>query len=210
MIEIYKQIIILILLVIFSGLVYGLVNTSNNIKSNKVLLLKLENEKLKKDIETISNDSNKTIILQHSPNSINSDDLITLFDHKSLNDPLYESTKRPPRHVIRPIIGNPHFNYPTRGYYDSFSLMGYLINNNQQTTDNKILKLFGREKYPNSSQNEYYVIINNGYNDQIKYSLENYTKELYNKDSVYVDILKSNYTVNLLKNKSFEYNPHLF
>jgi hypothetical protein len=75
--------------------------------------------------------------------------------------------------------------------------------------ENMILKLFGREKYPNSTEYEYYVMINTGYNDSIKYFLENQRKELYDGDSVYIDIIKAKYRVKILKNRTFEYNPYL-
>jgi hypothetical protein len=150
-------------------------------------------------------------------------DIMTEFDLKSAYDPLVEATRRPPRHITLPMINNPHFNYPTRGFTDSFSLMGYLIEKDKhhvkqeahqeahyekKDKENRIVKLFGRQKYPNSTEYEYYVTINTGYNDNIKYSLENQRKELYDGDSVFIDILHKNYRVKLLKNRIFEYNPY--
>ena len=86
------------------------------------------------------------------------------------------------------------------------------INDKQESkiTENQILKLFGREKFPNSIEYEYYVIINTGFDDKIKYFLEKQTKELYDNDSVYIDIIQSKYKVKLLKDKNMVYNPYLF
>jgi len=137
-------------------------------------------------------------------------DVINIYDRKTAYDPMYEPSRRPPRHQIDMIIGNPSFNYPTRGFTDTYSLQGYLVKNKElkEHGDNKIIRLYGREKFPNSTEYEYYVIINNGPNDEIKYFLEDQRKELYNGDSVYIDILQSTYFVKLLKNKTMLYNPY--
>lgn len=155
-------------------------------------------------------------------------DIMTEFDLRSAYDPLVEATRRPPKYITLPMINNPHFNYPTRGFTDSFSLMGYLISkekgnykvvgeegvkqekhHSHDKDENKIVKLFGRQKYPNSTEYEYYVIINTGFNDNIKYSLEDQRKELFDGDSVFIDILQKTYKVKLLKNRIFEYNPYV-
>lgn len=226
-------IIVLILLIILIGIIYGLCNNYNNsIRSisyyNKDQLLMSEIEKLKNqnielknDIESLSQNQ-ENIITQSSIVPTLADDLLTMYDRKTTYDPLYEPSKRPPRHVILPIIGNPYFNYPTRGFTDTYSLKGYLIKekynhhkseeenkNENKLTENQIIKLFGREKYPNSIEYEYYVIINTGFDDKIKYFLENKSKELYDGDSVYIDILQTKYRVKLLKDKSMVYNPYL-
>ncbi len=166
---------------------------------------------------------------------------LTEYDRQVTFDPMVEPTRRPPRHQILPILGNPYFNYPTRGFTDSYSMQGYLvrekkdninpklntsINNPEDKKiykdnddknsieepmnrlENQIIKLFGREKFPNSNVFEYYVIINTGFNDSIKYFLENQTKELFDGDNVYIDILQSKYKVKIMKNKLFEYNPY--
>ncbi len=117
------------------------------------------------------------------------------------------------------------FNYPTRGFTDTYSLQGYLVKkdtnirpptqetdfnqSNELTKNNTILKLFGRQVYPNSNEYEYYVMVNTGYNDNIKYFLEKQKRELYDGDNVYVDILKQNYKVEMLKDRTFRYNPYL-
>jgi hypothetical protein len=181
---------------------------------------------------------NKTVTQPpHLPPMPLEDPLVNL-DRRVVDDPLTEPSRRPPRHVIMPIVGNPYFNYPTRGFTDSYSLQGYLVRDNdkyerqvntkinkinqegtEQETyhdayekhddkENKILKIFGREKFPNSSEYEYYVIVNTGFNDNIKYFLENQRRELYDGDSIYIDILKSKYRVKTLKNRTFEYNPY--
>ncbi len=198
------------------------------------------------EIQNLKNEEQQPIIINKTitqtppqlPPMPLEDPLVNL-DRRVVDDPLTEPSRRPPRHVIMPVVGNPYFNYPTRGFTDSYSLQGYLVRDNdkyerqvntkinkinQEGTEeetyhdahnkhddkeNKILKIFGREKYPNSTEYEYYVIVNTGFNDNIKYFLENQRRELYDGDSVYIDILKSKYRVKTLKNRTFEYNPYL-
>ena len=241
-------IIILLLVILLVGITYNLYNNyidiimpaTYNYNKDQILLLEIEklknkNLELKKDIVSLSNNQNTSSIsiptLPQIPIPAIAEDLLSMYDRQTTFDPMTEPTKRPPRHVIMPIIGNPHFNYPTKGFTDSYSLKGYLVkdshhdrntdnnkDNNKDNTDNKvnkitenqILKLFGREKFPNSIEYEYYVIINTGFDDKIKYFLEKQTKELFDSDSVYIDILQSKYNVKLLKDKNMVYNPYLF
>jgi hypothetical protein len=231
-----STIIVSLLILILIGVIYGLYNNYNNSMEstsyfNKDQLIMLEIQKLKnknleleKDIESLSQDNEKEEIIVQPPSvpvPTISDDLLTMYDRKTTFDPMHEPTKRPPRHVILPILGNPYFNYPTRGFTDTYSLKGYLVKENHhhkvdeenknegKITENQIIKLFGREKFPNSIEYEYYVIINTGFDDKIKYFLERQTKELYDGDSVYIDIIQSKYKVKLLKDKSMVYNPYL-
>jgi uncharacterized membrane-anchored protein YhcB (DUF1043 family) len=161
-----------------------------------------------KEIKEIKN--NRKIII----NQLNSEppilvDRIQELDYRQLMDPLVEPAKRPPRHIMDTIVNSPYFNYPTRGFTDSFSHVGYLIDENSKEGDeNKIIRLFGREKYPRSSEHEYYIEIRVGL-DKIKYTLDKQRRELFDGDNVYVDIVKKNYKVNILKNKSLEYNPYI-
>ena len=194
----------------------------------------------------IQSEKPKKVVIVENPESLMpptpADDVLTEYDQQVAFHPMVAPSRRPPRHVILPNIGNPYFNYPTRGFTDSYALQGYLVrehndnhhrklntqinnptdkdfnaktrNDDQldehyhEARENQILKLFGREKFPNSTEYEYYVMINTGYNDNIKYFLENVRKELYDGDNVYIDILKAKYRVKLMKERIFEYNPY--
>jgi hypothetical protein len=138
-------------------------------------------------------------------------DIITEYDYRNLNDPLKEPGRRPSRDVIAPLIGNPHLNIPTRGYPDSFSIQGYLVDDTAtKKDDNKIIKLFGRQQFTGSSEWTYYVeIYNGGGHDKIKFELDR-QRELFDEDKVYVDLIKRNYKVKLLRTKGLEYNPFLW
>ena len=60
---------------------------------------------------------------------------------------------------------------PTRGYPDNFQQLGILVIKDNSSSDNKILRLFGRQEYPGSNRYEYYTAINSGH-DQVKVPLD--------------------------------------
>src|SRR5574344_1412649 len=97
-------------------------------------------------------------------------DPIKYYDQEKLEDPFEAPAKRPDRIQMGypPIMKsstNPLQPYPTRGYPDNYHLLGTLIsidNNkdyNKLEQDNQIINLFGRQKYPGSSEYEYYTMI---------------------------------------------------
>jgi len=245
-------IITLVLVVVLSAL-YNFISKKYHQDNQFKTIIKKTNNFDNLKFEPVNESENKKIIIIDNPNSLMpvesimppvppGDDILTVYDKQVAFDPMVAPSRRPPRHVILPNVGNPYFNYPTRGFTDSYSLQGYLvkehkdnhhrklntqINNpddkdfnpkcknddqfdehREEPRENQILKLFGREKFPNSTEYEYYVIVNTGFNDNIKYFLENVRKELYDGDNVYIDILKSKYRVKIMKERIFEYNPY--
>ena len=143
-------------------------------------------------------------------------DPITNIDLRNINDPLTGPIKRPTRDAIGPMVGNPLFNIYTQGPPDSYSWLGILTSEpTSETTDrnNKLLKLFGRQRYPNSTTWDYYVRAYTGgaSGDSIKISLDKdkYRRELYDDDNVYIKELGMNYNVKLNRDDVFTYNPYL-
>ena len=143
-------------------------------------------------------------------------DPITNIDLRNINDPLTGPIKRPTRDAIGPMVGNPLFNIYTQGPPDSYSWLGILTSNpTSETVDrnNKLLKLFGRQRYPNSTTWDYYVQAYTGgaSGDSIKISLDKdkYRRELYDDDNVYIKELGMNYNVKLNRDDVFTYNPYL-
>jgi hypothetical protein len=135
-------------------------------------------------------------------------DIIRNIDYQTLNDPLTEPSKRQPRYIFGPLMNTPYFNYPTRGFQDTYSLLAYLVDRKEEKhDDNYIIKLFGRQRYPGSDQYDYYVELKVG-GDKIKVPLENKKRELYDGDEVYVELIKKTYTVKTLPDKTLEYNPY--
>lgn len=74
-------------------------------------------------------------------------------------------------------------NYPTRGYPTDYQLYGIIIRNNTET----IFNLYGRQKYPGSSQYEYYIEGKGNNNTNVKIPLKiPGDKEL--EDNNYIEI----------------------
>lgn len=143
-------------------------------------------------------------IIIHDRANLELEDPIKKYDYNKLMDPLELPTNRVDRYMLGPLDGRKFFGERVRGEPDNPRWMGLLISEDNEQT-NKIIKLFGRQKYPKSSQYEYYAMINVDY-DQIKLSLNN-TKELYDGDNVEIPELSKKYKVKLNKNDENNYYP---
>lgn len=146
-------------------------------------------------------------------------DPIKYYDQEKLEDPFEAPAKRPDRIQMGypPIMKsstNPLQPYPTRGYPDNYHLLGTLIsidnnkNYNQLEQDNQIINLFGRQKYPGSSEYEYYTMLSTG-NNNTKIPLKDQIRELFTDDEVFIKELNKTYKVNLYPNEELKYNPFL-
>lgn len=144
-------------------------------------------------------------IIQPPPPTFPLTDPVKTYDYQKLADPLEEPTKRVDRYLLGPIEYRRMFNYPVRGYPDNPRWLGLLICE-EDDHSNKILKLFGRQKYPRSSHYEYYTMINMGF-DQIKVHIKR-RQELYDDDEVHVPEINKKYKVKLNKDDDNSYNPY--
>ena len=127
---------------------------------------------------------------------------------------MYNDFKPPERRLPRnnypeePIISS--INVPTRGYPDNYHNVGMLVRKN----DEKVLKLFGRQKFPGSNQYEYYVIGNDSTNLTSKTPLKiPGEKELSNNDTVpipWLDQSKGKFEVKLFDYDVPIYNPYMY
>ena len=136
-------------------------------------------------------------------NKVKKGDSLMERDQAVLSNALVAPFRRMPRHVYGkhkiPI------NFPTRGYADNFQYMGNLI----RRSDEKLVKLFGRQKYPGSTQYEYYGMMSDHGGSQIKVQISN-TKELYNNDNVNIPLLNNGaFTVQMHKLDEPRYNPNI-
>lgn len=133
-------------------------------------------------------------------------DPVKLYDYQKINDPLEEPTKRVDRYLLGPLEYRKMFNFPVRGYPDNPRWLGILICEDETEQHNKILKLFGRQKYPSSTHYEYYTMINISY-DQIKVHIKR-RQELYDGDIVDIPELNKKFRVKLNKDDDNPYNPY--
>ena len=110
-------------------------------------------------------------------------ELIKQRDLGVMANPLIPPEKRVERPTIDmtlPLLKNKYIGLPTRGSYDTYQQVGYLTH---ISDEDKILKLFGRQKWPGSSQYEYYAIKSTAA-DQYKVPLYDQRKQLFEGDQV--------------------------
>lgn len=197
------QLSILIIIIIF--IIVFLIILDNRLKSIKQLIKNANIQSLNK--------SNQPQYQQFHY------DPIKYYDQEKLADPFEAPAKRPDRIQMGypPIMKsstNPLQPYPTRGYPDNYHLLGTLIsidnnkNYNQLEQDNQIINLFGRQKYPGSSEYEYYTMLSTG-NNNTKIPLKDQIRELFTDDEVFIKELNKTYKVNLYPNEELKYNPFL-
>lgn len=143
-------------------------------------------------------------------------DVVKEYDYRNVRDILVPPVKRPSGTIVPPSIYNPPHSIYTRGYPQNYTWMGILINTSEASSessinqDNKIVKLFGRQKFPNSTQYQYFVTVNTG-NDQTKINLDKdkYRRELYDDDIVTIDELGMTFKVKMNDSNWLEYSPYV-
>jgi len=176
-----------------------------------LLIEKIKKDKYKNKYKKFNN--NYYIIENEDKNEeyyrkLYNDNIIKRYDERKIYDVLEEPSKRPSRSEIGDIGFRRYINIATQGYPDNYHLIGILMNN--EGFENRILKLYGREKYPRSILWEYYTIISDG-NDMIKIEINNKNnKELYTGDKIYIEELNKEYEVKMYSNDELKYNPNIY
>lgn len=150
------------------------------------------------------------LIQSYNPMNV---DVVRQYDYHKTFDPLEDPTRRVPRHEIPPVVLKHNIDIPSRGYPDNYNQYGVLVkehSNKDGDSENRIVRLFGRQRYPGSNQYEYYTMITSG-NDLIKIPINNKRRnELYDDDIIYIKELNNNYKVQLYKYDAPRYYPDLF
>lgn len=138
----------------------------------------------------------------------NSNDVFIERDKKVINNILVAPERRLPRHAYPPKYFKDLINIPTRGYPDNYQQLGMLI----RKSDEKLLKLFGRQTYPGSNKYEYYVVDSNSNTDNkvpLKVSSD---KELYDNEKIdipWLDSSRGNFDVKIFDYNAPRYNPNV-
>ena len=198
-------IIIFLFFMIFLIVLQGFYLIKLNKDNKQIIIIKDTPDNLNKESNITDNNSTDN---NEYKNDIIKNDVISNYDKKMLYDPFIKQYDRPSSYVI----GNPkiwkYINIPTRGLPDTFHIIGTLTSSNDNDPDNKILQLFGRQKYiGGNSPWEYYTIISSG-NNNIKINIGE-MNELYDGDNVYIKELTSDYTLNKYPNDIMQYNPYI-
>ena len=131
-------------------------------------------------------------------------------DVNSLENNFKPPERRLPRHNYPNRDLRRMINVPTRGYPDDYHNVGMLF----RKQDEKVLKLFGRQKFPGSNQWEYYVIGNdpNGLNNKVPLTIPG-NRELSNNDTVaipWLDQSKGKFELKIFDYDAPRYNPFVF
>lgn len=131
-------------------------------------------------------------------------------DRKVVNDDFVPPERRDPEHVYPDREVKNIINIPSRGLPDNYQSVGVLV----RREDEKILQLFGRQKYMGSNQWEYYVTGMDRYGFPNKMPIKvKGDKELFDKDKIELDWLdksKGEFEVNLYNFDVPRYNPFVY
>ena len=131
-------------------------------------------------------------------------------DREVVNDDFVPPERREPEHIYPDREVKNIINVPTRGFPDNYQSVGVLV----RREDEKILQLFGRQKYMGSNQWEYYVTGMDRYGFPNKMPIKvKGDKELFDKDKIELDWLdksKGEFEVNLYNFDVPRYNPYVY
>jgi hypothetical protein len=131
-------------------------------------------------------------------------------DRRAINDDLSPPERRDPEHSYPDKEVKNIINIPTRGLPDNYHSVGVLV----RKEDEKVLQLFGRQKYPGSNQWEYYVtgMDRYGFPNKMPVKIKG-DKEVNDKDKIELDWLdksKGDFEVNLYNFDTPRYNPFAY
>jgi hypothetical protein len=140
-----SQLLIILIFVIILVIIYkNMTNQKNGAFNDKIL------NKLMKKINQIENDK----ITNNNDNNINNNNNDNNINNNEIKiKKVYYDDFQPPEQINRHVRS---INIPTRGFPENYQLKGLLLRDNTETAYN----LFGRQKFPGSSQYEYYIIAN--------------------------------------------------
>lgn len=175
------------------------------------LHLNAKNKILQQKIKSIQNNINQQQIIQQSSQSEQTTPTNPIIerDYRIVYDPLAPASQRPPIYTFPPQKIAQYIDIPTRGYPDNYQYIGNLI----RTNDEKVIKLFGRQKYARSDLYDYYGIASDGSNSGIKIPIETeHNKEIHDGDVIDVphfNVAQGKFKAQLFPDQTFKYNPYI-
>lgn len=156
---------------------------------------------IQKKIKAEPKENNLDILLERS---------IKTRDSNALHDDLSAPTRRLPRHLYPDHPSDVIPQIHTRGEPDHYHHYGNMIRQSDET----IVKLFGRQIYPGSTQYEYYGITTdkNGAEIKIPIKIKN-DKEVYDGDEIdieFLDTSKGSFKLYMHEYDRPRYNPFTY
>jgi hypothetical protein len=219
----YSKLLLIFLIIIF--IIYYFVNnwkdsTNKLIKKNMNNINNNNKKYIKKKIEKMQNNT-KEYITNTNSSIINANDSITKYQiqntyspQERIHNPLIppeRSNQSSKLNIYVKDVGVP-INIATRGESGDFQQVGILVN----STNNKILPLYGRNIYPGSSKWVYYTSTDKF--REIKLPIlknkqsctsDHGCNELYDKDEVEVSAYNEKFNVTLYGLGAPQYIPYL-
>lgn len=137
------------------------------------------------------------------------DTLLKIRDQNVIDNPAHPPERRLPIDIYPKKDVKRLLNIPTRGYPDKYQMLGIL----SRTSDEKILHLYGRQKYPGANTWEYYVVGKDasGLENKIPIKTQN-DKEIYDNDSINIpqlDSSKGSFSFTQYDLDAPRYNPYV-
>lgn len=200
----------IIIFIIFSIFTYfhsmRMTNFLSSQKDKKITKIIIKKKKLRKSEspdDIISNEDEDIKKISYDDN-----DLLFQRDKEVVNNKFKAPERRLPRHSYPTKYVKKLINIPTRGHPDNYQNIGMLV----RKSDEKILKLFGRQRFPRSNQWEYYVINSETFDSISKIPLKiPGNKELSNNDVIslpWLDQSKGKFDVKIFDYDVPRYNPY--
>lgn len=139
-----------ILILFFSSMTFFYVYKIQNMQSNRMKDLSQEIDIID-DIPMIQKELKGKSKLIY--NDLEKRDFLQKRDAEAIYNEFRAPEKRLPEHAYPDRYVRNNINIATRGLPDNYHAVGTLV----RKSDEKVLQLFGRQKYPGSNQWEYYV-----------------------------------------------------
>lgn len=206
----FMMVIIILCVYLFYTNSKSLVTTPVNESNSETQTINIPKKKIVQEEPTQQEESDEVLVSSKyvNPKSYKPlvDKLIDKRDEDAYSDPLTAPTRRLPRHIYPTRKSDFIEEVPTRGYPDSYHYYGVL----RRESDNKFVKLFGRQIYPGSSQYEYYIETVES-DLAVKIPLEiNNGREIFDGDEIDIEVLdssKGKFRLYMNKYDRPRYNP---
>jgi hypothetical protein len=186
-------------IIVMINLIYLYVIRKNDFKLDLKNTLEYQSEQINKIFEDHQNRLNdaqmKRVLLEKR-------------DISALKNDFKAPEKRLPEHQYPDRDVKKIINIPSRGSPDNYHSIGTLV----RKSDEKVVQLFGRQKYPSSNQWEYYTTGNDSHQFPTKMPLiTKGNREIEDKQEInleWLDPTKGKFIVNLYEYDVPRYNPY--
>ena len=201
-----------IIIIVLPNPIYK-INYKGKEKYSSIKNIKKSNKKINKELNKenyLNSDNNFLKINKDQIDPVNVSKVLKR-DIDVVNNSLHPPERRQPMHISNQILNS--FER-TRGEYTTRVDNYHLIGNCIRKSDEKIVNLYGRQRYPGSSIYEYYGETKDSTGMQTKFNIPSQrNRELYNGDTIDIpnlDTSKGKFIVNIFDYELPRYNPYQY